>query len=305
MGTVKRWNGSEFSDTNEYYMWDGSTWVRPTFHRFSEQGTWEEVATVKKVTETWNATWSQSYDQGNYQKAWGSDLGRLYQGRYDEYDPGNNIWHNPVYFGIQRSLIGFDFKSIQEELGNSKIHSIELFLHSQHAWYGSGATASISAHKFTAKPAKYDNVASGIANAKFNTRSQGIWIPLDISWGNKLATGEVTGFGLYKNSRDLNYYGYWYGSNGDAKTKPKIRITYDKYITGAPPVDATKPKLPAQYTKVQVGEGLVQVTERLMRAGLVSSNFSEARLLLMRLNNFSTSNPILQPNQLIMYKAAS
>ena len=280
---------------------EGNTWVIPQV-RVRENGVWSQSILEKKVTTTWDATWTQSYDGSNNIKPASSTLGRMYQGRYNEYDPGNNIYHNPVYWGVQRSMVGFDVRNIQTVLNGARIEKVEFYLHIEHAWFGSGATASIGIHPYASQPSKFDELRNGLKEVKYNSRNEGKWIEFSSEIGKEIATGKVGGFTLYKTSNNLQYYGYWAGMGSPASLRPKLRITYytNASVDQQPPEPVkTLPK----YTKVLPGEGLVQVTERLMRQGLLSSNFEVARSTLIRLNNFSTTSPILYIDQLIMYSA--
>lgn len=280
----------------------GGQWVIPQV-RVRKDGKWSESILEKKVTTTWEATWTESYDGSRNIKPAHSTLGRMYQGRYNEYDPGNNIYHNPVWWGRQRSMVGFDVQDIQDKLNGARIEKVELYLHIGHAWYGAGATAAIGAHPYASKPHKFDDRHYNIQEVKFNSRDEGKWIEFGEQIGQELASGLVGGFSLYRESDNLQYYGWWHGMSSPANLRPKLRITYYTNANEEQPKPEPVKSLP-QYTKVLSGEGLVQVTERLMRAGLLSQDFFVARATLIRLNNFSTSAPILHPGQLIMYKAA-
>lgn len=277
----KKWNGSSWVNAISM-MWDGEKWKR--------------VANEVLKTKVWESTWSKSYDGNNNPR---HTPGYIYQGKYGKYDPTNDIHHNPIYFGRQRSLIGFDFLSIQEAIRNKRVESIELFLHLKHSWYFAGATANIVSHKFTSQP-NYFGYNRTVGSQKFTKRDEGRWIKLDNQFIEDLISGEATGLGIFRDSDNLEFYGYWFGAGTDYA--PKLRIRYYDDEDSVEPDVVETPKPQPLYTKVLRGEGLVQVTERLMRQGLLSSDFFEARRKLMTLNEFSSSAPILHPDQLIRYK---
>ena len=316
---------------------------------------------AKTYVDTFSATWSESYDGGGAIKPSAYTSGKLYQGRYGRHNTIDNIWYNPIYWGIQRSLVGFNAKQIQEKLKGATVQKVEIYLKNEHFWYAKGGRASIVSHSFANKPNRF-NFSSSVADSAF-VKGQGKWIELPVSQGNLLKNGSISGFGLFKNSSDLNYYGYFSGAT--SSNRPVLRITYSKnifvsgtgeeYLIDEPKKEEPKkitykvqsgdslwgistkygvtvsqlqewnnlsgtlihpgdvltvyqktssssvPAAVPKYTSVQRGEGLVQVTERLMRQGLLSQDFNTARLTLMNLNGFTTSAPMLHPGDQIMY----
>ena len=321
-----------------------------------------DPVTTKTYVDTFPATWSESYDGDGNVKPAEYTMGRLYQGRYGKYNTIDNIQYNPIYWGVQRSLIGFDTKKIQANIKGARIQKIELYLKNEHFWFAEGGRAAIISHSFANKPNKFNYYPSNIANAPFK-KGQGKWVTLPDTLGTLLKNGTISGFGLYRNTQQLQYYGYFSGAN--SANRPMLRITYTKniyvsntgkeYLTNEPKVEEPKrttytvksgdslwgistkygvtvsqlqewnnlsgtlihpgdvlsiyretdsssvPAAVPKYTSVQRGEGLVQVTERLMRQGLLSQDFHTARLTLMNLNGFTSSAPMLHPGDQIMY----
>lgn len=318
-------------------------------------------AVTKTYVDTFPATWSESYDGDGNVKPSQYTMGRLYQGRYGRYNTIDNIQYNPIYWGVQRSLIGFDTKKIQANLKGARIQKIELYLKNEHFWFAKGGRAAIVSHSFSNKPNKF-NYTREVANVQF-TKGQGKWVILPDTLGTLLKNGTTNGFGLFRNTQQLDYYGYFSGAN--SANRPILRVTYTKniyvsntgkeYLTDKPTNSEPKtttykvksgdslwgistkygvtvsqlqewnnlsgtlihpgdvltvyretssssvPAAVPKYTSVQRGEGLVQVTERLMRQGLLSQDFHTARLTLMNLNGFTTSAPMLHPGDQIMY----
>lgn len=318
--------------------------------------------TTKTYVDTFPATWSESYDGDGNIKPSQYTMGRLYQGRYGKHNTIDNIQYDPIYWGVQRSLIGFDTKKIQANLKGARIQKIELYLKNEHFWYAKGGRAAIISHSFASKPSRFNYYPSTVVNAPFQ-KGQGKWVTLPDRLETLLKNGTISGFGLYYNTQQLDYYGYFSGAN--SADRPILRVTYTKniyisntgkeYLTNEPKVEEPKhttytvkngdslwgistkygvtvsqlqewnnlsgtlihpgdvlsiyretdsssvPAAVPKYTSVQRGEGLVQVTERLMRQGLLSQDFHTARLTLMNLNGFTSSAPMLHPGDQILY----
>lgn len=215
MGRIKRWDGKNWNDYASFRRWNGKNWdEKPTFRRWDGKN-WEVISQVKKV-KTWTATWTRSFNQDSVPKSATGDMGRLYQ--------GNDQTTNQ---GRQRSMIGFS-SNIQEELTGSRIEKIELYLHTNWAWYWAGAIATIGVHNFASKPNRFNHTRYAMKEVRFNSRNQGMWITLDHSIGVMFAEGSIKGITLLKESDNEIYYGYWYGMNGTEAQKPKIRVTYYK-----------------------------------------------------------------------------
>ena len=346
-------------------------WTLPSYNIVQKKGekwrvtypnpTTPITSTTKTYVDTFPATWSESYDGDGKVKPSQYTMGRLYQGRYGRHNTIDNIQYDPIYWGVQRSLIGFDTKKLQASLKGANIQKIELYLKNEHFWYAKGGRAGIVSHSFSSKPNKF-NFVSSVVDAGF-TKGQGKWVILPHTLGTHLKNGTMTGFGLYRNTQQLDYYGYFSGAN--SSNRPMLRVTYTKntyisntgkeYLTDKPtnsepktttykvksgdslwsistkygvtvsqlqewnnlsgalihPGDVlsiyrktettSRPAAVPKYTSVQRGEGLVQVTERLMRQGLLSQDFNTARLTLMNLNGFTSSAPMLHPGDRIMY----
>ena len=100
------------------------SWVELTSFNVIEKvgDKWAKGKIVAKTyTDTFSATWSESYDGGGNVKPSQYTLGRLYQGRYGHHNTIDNIYYNPIYWGSQRSLIGFNAKQIQEKLKGATV----------------------------------------------------------------------------------------------------------------------------------------------------------------------------------------
>ena len=224
---IKVWNGSQW--TRKFpKTWDGTRWVEGEM-RIWDGSKWvldyEPQPVTVRHTDTWNASWSETFNGDGRRNEYNSRSGKMYQGKYGKYDTVQGIVHNPILYGIQRSMFGFDYRNIQEKIKGADIEKVEVYLYMDHSWYVAQGKAALVAHNATSKPSTFSHVSS-IGETTYYGRDKGMWIDINTSYGKQLATGAITGFGLYKNSEDPTYYTFW---NGAGQTNgPKLRITYSR-----------------------------------------------------------------------------
>lgn len=219
MALMKRWNGSSWQD----YVprrWNGSSWVNAIVRRWN--GSSWQIISSQQFTKTWECTWTRSYGGNNAYKGdqWGGR--KLYQGRYGSPDSWTYDW------GRQKSMAGFNYTDIQNNLRGSRIDKVEIFLRNEHFWYYSGGAAYIGTHNNTSPPSNFAQRRYGLVYQAFQGRGQGYWITMPINFGEALRDGMEKGFTLYRDSNELSYYGYFHGENTGAAYAPKIRVTYTK-----------------------------------------------------------------------------
>jgi hypothetical protein len=168
---------------------------------------------VTTYTRTYSATWYQTYTSGGGQK---SDT-TANQGALGSGSDGN-----------QRSLVGFDYNTIRNDLSGATISKITLTAYAEHWWYNSGGTAVIGTHNYTSKPSSW---ADSRVNQNRQTssgwpRSAKRTVTLSNTIGNELKAGTSTGIAFGPgNSSDQIYYGKFTGSGSN---RPSITITYTK-----------------------------------------------------------------------------
>lgn len=221
MGRIKRRSGGKWVDYNGLKVRKNGNFNTKATVKRRTNGKWETISETKHVT-TWGANWTQSYGQDSNKKPAYADLNRLYQGHFGNPDLG---WYGD-FWGRQRSMIGFP-TAMANELKGARIEKLELYLHIQHAWYWAGAYAAIGVHNNTSAPNKFSQERYNLKEVKYNSREEGKWIAMDQGVINMFQNGTAKGFTLFKETDNLNYYGYWYGMN-DGNKKPKIRATYYK-----------------------------------------------------------------------------
>jgi hypothetical protein len=172
-----------------------------------------DATPVTNYTKTYNATWFQTYRSTGAQK---TDT-TANQGQLDSGSDGN-----------QRSLVGFDYATIRNDLAGATISKITLTAYAEHWWYNSGGTAVIGTHNYTSKPSSWSD-----SRVNQNRQTSSSWpraakrtVTLSTSIGNELRDGSTTGIAFGPgNSSDTIYYGKFTGSGSN---RPSITISYTK-----------------------------------------------------------------------------
>lgn len=170
--------------------------------------------TPTKHTSAFGATYSRTYD-GDNTTTW-DDSSYCYQGRYDS-NRGNT-----------RSLIGFNFASIESALaGATKITGTFTFK-VQHSYYNSGLTAVIGSHSYAAKPATWASNKVFTNQIRRGSCVAGKTYTVNLtSWQCwAFQTGNITGMAFGPGpSTSLTYYGFMYGAAG---APASLHFTYYK-----------------------------------------------------------------------------
>lgn len=225
MVKIRRYNGRDWQDAS-VRKWSNGSWVQAQIKQWSN-GSWGEPVVQKpakkRYTKTWEATWTRSYGHGGTvlkpDKLGGKN--KMYQGRYGQPDSWNYDW------GIQKSMVGFDWRNIEKEIINAKVEKIEIYLHNEHFWYFAGGRASIGIHNNGTPPSTFKEVRYGVKNVAYQGRGQAQWIEMPLEFATRFQTNGAGGFTLNRNTSELSYYGYFYGAGAGSKA-PKVRITYVK-----------------------------------------------------------------------------
>jgi hypothetical protein len=210
---IKRFNGSSWVDINPK-RFDGSNWVNVDALRF-DGSKWVNM-TSQQYTTTWTATWSQSY-RGSGTKRTDYRSGKLCQGEY-AYDP---------FWGLQRSLCGFNDVDMRSKLAGARIDDVDLYLKAEHWYWVSGGKAVIGYHNHSSEPTNFSHSKYGQKHADFNSRSHAQWIDMPNAFGEGIRDGRYKGFSIFASSYNHIYYGVFRGAY-DGSYAPKIKITYTK-----------------------------------------------------------------------------
>lgn len=170
--------------------------------------------------KTYTATWSQSY-QGSGAKRTdtiGEQMAVFGQ------DPAT-----PSY-GVQRSLIGFDYTTIAADLTGTTIYGIQLELTNVEAYWASGVSIYAGMHNVTAEPTTWpadaDLPIRRAMNAKWG-RPQTRSMNLPLAFASALRAGTAKGIALEAPSDSRDYYGYAAGV-GSGYNEPKLIVNYTK-----------------------------------------------------------------------------
>lgn len=171
-------------------------------------------STPTKHTTTYWATYNRSYISTGATRY--NDPSTCYQGAY------------PGYGGNQRSLVGFDYSTIQSDLSGASNISGHFSFTPAHSYWNSGLTAIIGTHNYSSKPATWSN-----GNVFQNQQSKGscaanhrysVNLTAWQCWAFQNGTVKGMAFGPAPNT-NLVYYGYMYGTGGN---RPSLTLTYYK-----------------------------------------------------------------------------
>lgn len=162
-------------------------------------------------TKTYASTWSRSYNGSN---ALLHSNGDIYQGQYSSTN------------GNQRSLIGFNYATIQADLAGATITKVELTMKNIHFYQNSGGTAVLGTHNYTSAPSTWsDGTVNQSRTTHAWTKGATQTVNLGTSYGTDLKSGAAKGIALGPgDSTSINYYSYFDGTVG----QPKLKITYTK-----------------------------------------------------------------------------
>src|SRR3954466_1365211 len=154
----------------------------------------------KTYTKTYYGSWSRTYD-GDNSTTW-DDSAYCYQGYYSS-TRGNT-----------RSLIGFDYATIQSNLSGATINSCYLTVKGAHAYYNSGMLFEWGTHNYTAKPSTWGagNVNERRGSLANLAAGESAKISLGTGVGGEFKSGTSKGIAVGPApSNSLTYYGYIYG----------------------------------------------------------------------------------------------
>lgn len=173
-------------------------------------------ASSATYTKTYKATWSGTYDGGaRLVSYYGNEA---HQGFYSS-DVGN-----------RRSLIGFNYGQIRNDLSGATIKKITFTAYAEHWYNNGGGTAVVGTHNYTSRPGTWggsrvneDRVQS--ANwPKPGKRT----VVLANTIGDEFKSGATTGIALGPGpSTSHEYYGRFVGYDG-GNNAPTLTITYTK-----------------------------------------------------------------------------
>jgi len=173
---------------------------------------------TQNYTKTYTSTASHSYQgsNGSNPNLKINDNGSAYQ--------GGNV--SNTYNGSSKTWYEFNTGTIQSDLSGATINWVKVYLNNNHTWYGSGMNAAIG----------YDNITGGFGATRGDPSGGGVdlsephynqgqakWVTVPNSFGTAFQSGAGLQIVLFKNSTNLQYYGYFQGNNGC-----KLQVNYTK-----------------------------------------------------------------------------
>jgi hypothetical protein len=165
----------------------------------------------------WTAQWGQAYRaSGGFT---GSDNSKLQYGSSGD-----------SYNGRQRSLIGFDYASIQSTLAGATVNRVQFWIYNMHTWYYNGGTMWAGMHNNTVKPGTWGGTIGRDFVSSFHVDNTGPgWHDLSTEFGSRLRDGSSKGITIQAPNDDRTYYGFAAGGPGTPSNQmPQILITYVK-----------------------------------------------------------------------------
>lgn len=175
------------------------------------------AATPQTYVTTWPGTWSQSY-QGSNAK------------RTDTIGEQNLVFGTEGSFGLQKSLVGFDYTSIVSALTGSTIQEVKLTMTMLHTYWPDSVSPMFGMHNLTSEPTTYDSPGSTILRYGFTdtwSRGETKTVNLPMAFAQQLRAGTAKGLVLEAPNSDPGFFGYAAGV-GSGYTPPQLTITYAK-----------------------------------------------------------------------------
>lgn len=171
--------------------------------------------------QQFGTTWSQTYDSNGNPFFGGT--AHMYQG---DPDSAGGSGH-----GITVSACNFDYATLSSTLSGSTNVSATLYFYCEHTYYNAGMTINVFSHNTHSgsAPGTSSGISGSVNQFTVNCTAPGwvgINVPLSLMGG--IVNGTITGFGLYTNSTDLQYYGYF---GGNTETNPFQAPYLDIYWT--------------------------------------------------------------------------
>jgi hypothetical protein len=169
----------------------------------------------KAYTKTYYPVWSRSYDGDNSTTF--DDSAHCYHGYYSS-DRGNT-----------KSLIGFPYTTIMNDLAGSTLTSVDLYVTVTHAYYNAGVDLYVGGHAITSKPSTWVSTNVSERILLFNNLVAGSTYALHLTgaFGPNFRSGVYKGIAIGPpSSTAKDYYGYLYGAT--ESKKPYLVIKYTK-----------------------------------------------------------------------------
>jgi hypothetical protein len=212
--------GDGYSGANaRFSIYDMGQTVSNTGRQILTGGSSGSGSGTQNFTKTYTCTASHCYEgsDGTFPNQKINDGGACTQ--------GGNVGN--TFNGHAKSWYEFNTAAIQADLAGATITGFKVYLNNNHTWFNSGMTAAIGYDTKTGFGASEgDPAGAGIdaVEAHFN-EGQAKWVDLSgAGFGTSFQTVR-TQIVLYKNSNNLQFYGYFAGRNQNNPCQIKISYT--------------------------------------------------------------------------------
>ena len=147
-----------------------------------------------------------------------NDNGTSYQGG----DVGN------TYNGSSKTWFEFPANTIQNDLAGAALNYTKVKLNNNHSWYGSGMTVALGWDAKTSFGSTAGNPSgAGIDVYEYHI-DKGQTLTKDVTgqgFGNAFQSGAALNLVLFRNTNNLQYYGFFAGSNQSGPAQLIINYT--------------------------------------------------------------------------------
>lgn len=171
-------------------------------------------ATPITRSQTWEATWTQSYKGDGSAR---TDLGEqvLFYGSAGDAN------------GLNRSLVGFDHASIASALAGSTVKAAQLTMTNLSTSLGIGANVYFGIHNSSSEPGTWPSIPrSKIFRSLFGS-SETKTVNVPIEFATSIRDGAGKGIAIEAPDNNRANYGYAAGVGG-GYTPPRLTVTYVK-----------------------------------------------------------------------------
>jgi hypothetical protein len=210
--------GDETQVNARFYIYDMGITVPNTGRSIVSTGAGSGGGT-SNYTKTYTCNGSHSYE--------GSDGGAPNNKINDNstsYQGGDNF---STFNGKAKTWYTFNTTPITSDLSGATITKVEVYLNNNHTWYSGGMTAAIgydSKSSFGATAGDPSGTGIDAQEVHFN-EGQAKWVTVPNAFGTNFQSGAANTIVLFKNSNNLQFYGFFAGSGQNGPCQLRIHYT--------------------------------------------------------------------------------
>lgn len=222
--SMKKYNGSTFTEVTSRKRFDGKQWTDLTIGKRFNGINWIDLWSTATVPDTpTEQTYTKTYKLSSAQIYWGSGNQDNQSSSVIDMIVGS---HGGTSSTNRRTLLFFPLSTIQSDLSGATVSKVELYLHRRNTAHGN-ATSSLYVKygTYSSAPSTWNGTDSGVADSGTPTftRGEAKWITLLNSIGTGFRDGTVKCLCL---DTDSNYNMAAYGRY--IRSETELRITYKK-----------------------------------------------------------------------------